>query len=67
MTVKLHVEEEGPRSKRDGPNSVADQVDAVGARPTLCLVSDRRSARVWESFDRRMLDPRYRCRAPAQR
>ena len=34
-------------------------------RPRLCLVSDRRSASDWESFDRRALDPRYRCRALA--
>jgi len=80
MTVKLHVEEEGPRLKRDEPSGVADRVDAelvsvsdgvdaVGPGTALCLVSDRRSprARDCESFDRRMLDPRYRCRALAHR
>jgi hypothetical protein len=77
MTMKLHVEEETPRLKRDGPISIADQVDAepvsvcagvdaVGPGTALCLVSDRRSARDWESFDRRSLDPRCRCRALSQ-
>ena len=44
-------------------SGVAD-LDAGG--PKLCLVSDRRCARDWESFDRRALAPRYRCRALGQ-